>query len=112
MRAEADVARAAHEAAREWAAPRLHELRQAAVSAGQRVDDVDARIAAVEAELIALRGGVDAAPALPAFSTAQRDSASGAAFYQLVDFAPSLPAGARAGLEAALQASPGCWPRG
>ena len=105
LRAEADVARAAHEAAREWAAPRLHELRQAAVSAGQRVDEVAGRIAAAEAELIALRRGVDAAPPLPAFATAPRDPAVGAAFYQLVDFVPSLSAGERAGLEAALQAS-------
>jgi uncharacterized protein (TIGR02680 family) len=105
LRAEADVARAAHDAAREWAAPRLHALRQAAVSAGQRVDEVAARIAAAEAELIGLRGGVDATPPTPTFSTAQRDSTTGAAFYQLVDFVPDLDAAARAGLEAALQAS-------
>jgi uncharacterized protein (TIGR02680 family) len=105
LRADANVARAAHEAAREWAAPRLHGLRQTAVSAGQRVDEVDARIAAAEAELIALRGGVDAVPPAPPYSTAHRDPAAGAAFYQLVDFVPSLDGAARAGLEAALQAS-------
>jgi uncharacterized protein (TIGR02680 family) len=103
LRAEADVARAAQEAAREWTAPRLHELRQAAVAAGRRVDEVAERIAAAEAELIALRGGVGAAPPMPPHAT--RDPAAGAAFYQLVDFAPDLPAAARAGLEAALQAS-------
>jgi uncharacterized protein (TIGR02680 family) len=103
LRAEADVARATQEAAREWSAPRLHELRQAAAVAGRRVDEVAERIAAAEAELIALRGGVSAAPPMPVH--AQRDPASGAAFYQLVDFAPDLPASARAGLEAALQAS-------
>ena len=103
LRAEADVARAAQEAAREWSAPRLHELRQAAVAAGRRVDEVADRIAAAEAELIALRNGVSAAPPMPPHVT--RDPASGAAFYQLVDFAPDLPALARAGLEAALQAS-------
>jgi uncharacterized protein (TIGR02680 family) len=105
LRTNADVARAAHDAAREWAAPRLHGLRQAAVSAGQRVDEVAARTAAAEAELIALRGGVDATPPLPAYSTAHRDPATGAAFYQLVDFVPGLDPAARAGLEAALQAS-------
>ncbi|HEX5403947.1 MAG TPA: TIGR02680 family protein, partial [Pseudonocardiaceae bacterium] len=105
LRADADVARAAHDAAREWAAPRLHGLRQAAVSAGQRVDEVAARTAAAEAELIALRGGVDAAPPAPPYSTAHRDPATGAAFYQLVDFVPGLDPAARAGLEAALQAS-------
>jgi uncharacterized protein (TIGR02680 family) len=105
LRANAEVARTARDEAREWAAPRLHALRQAAVSAGQRVEEVAARIATAEAELIALRGGVDATPPAPPYSTAHRDPAAGAAFYQLVDFVPSLDARARAGLEGALQAS-------
>lgn len=104
LRADADVARTAHESAREWAAPRLRELRQAAAAAGQRVDEIETRIAATEAELIALRGGIDAVPAIPAYSTAHRDPATGAAFYQLVDFRVGLDERARAGLEAALQA--------
>jgi uncharacterized protein (TIGR02680 family) len=105
LRANADVARTARDAARGWATPRLHALRQASVSAGRRVDEVAARIAAAEAELIALRGGVDATPPVPPYSTAHRDPATGAAFYQLVDFVPTLDERERAGLEAALQAS-------
>lgn len=105
LRGNADVARAAHDAAREWAAPRLSGLRQAESTARQRVAEVAARITATEAELVALRGGVDPTPPPPPYATAQRDPATGAAFYQLVDFAPPLDAEARAGLEAALQAS-------
>jgi uncharacterized protein (TIGR02680 family) len=105
LRVEADVARTAHDAAKEWTAPRLHALRQAAAAAGQRVDEVATRIAAAEAELIALRGGVDSAPPVPRYATAPRDPAEGAAFYQLVDFTPDLAPADRAGLEAALQAS-------
>lgn len=104
LRADADAARTAHEAARQWAAPRLRELRQAAASAGQRLAEIETHIAATEAELIALRGGVDAVPATPAHSTAHRDPATGAAFYRLVDFRAGLDERARAGLEAALQA--------
>ncbi|HEX4725913.1 MAG TPA: TIGR02680 family protein [Pseudonocardiaceae bacterium] len=105
LRAEADVARAAHDAARGWTAPRLQELRQAAVAAGQRATEVAGRIAAAEANLIAARGGVSATPPLPPHATAHRDPATGAAFYELVDFVPTLPEARRAGLEAALQAS-------
>lgn len=105
LRGNTDVARAARDAAREWAAPRLSGLRQAESAARQRVAEVDARIAATEAELVALRGGVDPTPPPPAYATARRDPATGAAFYQLVDFVPTLDAEARAGLEAALQAS-------
>lgn len=105
LRSESDVTRTVHDAARNWATPRLRELRQTAVAAGQRADAVAARITAAEAELIAARGGVNAAPPLPAYTCAPRDPAQGAAFYELVDFAPNLPAAHRAGLEAALQAS-------
>jgi uncharacterized protein (TIGR02680 family) len=104
LRTDADVARTALESARAWAAPRLRELRQAAAAAGQRVADVDSRIAAAEAELIALRGGKGGGDAVPAHSTAHRDPATGGAFYQLVDFVPTLAERARTGLEAALQA--------
>ncbi|HEX5118691.1 MAG TPA: TIGR02680 family protein [Pseudonocardiaceae bacterium] len=103
LRANADLARTAHEAAREWAAPRLRGLRQAVVSAAARVEQVAAVIATAESELIALRGGVDATPPAPPYATARRDPAGGASFYQLVDFVPDLDGKARAGLEAALQ---------
>ncbi|HEX3648011.1 MAG TPA: SbcC/MukB-like Walker B domain-containing protein, partial [Pseudonocardiaceae bacterium] len=103
LRADADLARTVHDAARQWASPRLRGLRQAVVSSAARVDQVAAVIASVESELIALRGGVDPAPPAPPYATAHRDPATGAAFYQLVDFVPELEASARAGLEAALQ---------
>ncbi|HEX3790709.1 MAG TPA: TIGR02680 family protein [Pseudonocardiaceae bacterium] len=103
--AGAEQTRAVQESAREWAAPRLHALRQAVVTAQQRVDAVAARTTAAEAELITLRGGVAADPPPPPYATADRDPAAGAPFHRLVDFAPDVPEPARAGLEAALQAS-------
>ncbi len=105
LRGDADVARAAQEAARAWAAPRLQELRQAVLSATHRTEEIAARIADAEAELIGLRGGVDAAPPRPAYARVDRDASEGAPFYRLVDFAPGLDETERAGLEAALQAS-------
>jgi len=44
-------------------------------------------------------------PPRPGWSVADRDPSAGAPFHLLVDFAPHLEAGQRAGLEAALQAS-------
>ncbi|HEX4225080.1 MAG TPA: TIGR02680 family protein [Pseudonocardiaceae bacterium] len=105
LRGDADVARAAQEAARAWAAPRLQELRQAVLNATHRTEEIAARIADAEAELIGLRGGVDAVPPRPAYARVDRDASSGASFYRLVDFAPDLDDAERAGLEAALQAS-------
>jgi uncharacterized protein (TIGR02680 family) len=105
LTATAEQTRAAQQSAREWAAPRLDASRQAAVTARQRVDQIAGQIAEGESELIGLRGGVDAAPPLPAYASAQRDSATGAPFYRLVDFADGLDEPAKAGLEAALQAS-------
>ncbi len=105
LRTDADAAHAARDAARDWVAPRLHGLRQAETAASQRVAEVAGRIAVAEAELIGLRGGVDATPPASPYTSADRDPATGAAFYQLVDFPPTLDAQARAGLEAALQAS-------
>ncbi|HEY2696423.1 MAG TPA: TIGR02680 family protein [Pseudonocardiaceae bacterium] len=105
LRRDADVARAAQEAARSWAAPRLQELRQAVLGATHRTEEIAARIADTEAELIGLRGGVDAVPPRPAYARIDRDASQGASFYRLVDFAPDLDDAQRAGLEAALQAS-------
>ena len=99
------MARAAQEAARAWAAPRLQELRQAVLDATHRTEEIAARIAEAEAELIGLRGGVDAVPPRPAYARVDRDPSAGASFYRLVDFAPGLDDAERAGLEAALQAS-------
>ncbi|PWW65290.1 TIGR02680 family protein [Actinokineospora spheciospongiae] len=103
--AAADATRAARDTARAWAAPHLAGLRQRVVAARQVVDDLVRRIQSTEARLIELRNGVDATPPAPPYASAERDPATGAPFYRLVDFAPGLDAAARAGLEAALQAS-------
>ncbi|OLR90177.1 TIGR02680 family protein [Actinokineospora bangkokensis] len=105
VQAGPEATRAARDAARAWAAPHLAGLRQRVVAARQVVDDLVGRVQAAEARLIELRGGVDAAPPLPPHAHAERDPAAGAPFYRLVDFAPGLPKAARAGVEAALQAS-------
>jgi hypothetical protein len=69
------------------------------------VDELDRSIAGATEELTALRSGVDTHPDRPAFATADRDPARGAAFYRLVDFASDVDDEARAGCEAALESS-------
>src|SRR5205807_2802978 len=78
LRRDADVARAAQEAARAWAAPRLQALRQAVLGATHRTEEIAARIADTEAELIGLRGGVDAVPPRPAYARIDRNASQGA----------------------------------
>ncbi|CRK61817.1 FIG100068: Hypothetical protein [Alloactinosynnema sp. L-07] len=93
-----DATRQARDAARRWAAPHLAGLRQQVVGARQAVDDLVDRIKDTETRLIGLRKGVDAAPP---YAGVERDPATGAPFYRLVDFVAGKP---DAGLEAALQA--------
>ena len=100
-----EATRAANEAARQWAAPHLRSLRQRAASAEQLVSGVDRQIADTEAQLIELRKGRDTTPARHPSVAAERDTTAGAPFYRLVDFADSVDAAARAGIEAALQSS-------
>jgi len=60
----------------------------------------------LEAERDRLEAGEDQAPPVPhTRDVTFRGHAGGAPFWQLVDFASHLPSGARAGLEAALEAS-------
>ncbi|MGX7825092.1 TIGR02680 family protein [Actinokineospora sp. 24-640] len=103
--ADPEVSRATRDAMRQWAAPHLAGLRQRAVAARQGVDALVAAIAAAEARTIELRKGVDATPPAPPYDRADRDPATGAPFYRLVDFTSGVDAEERAGLEAALQAS-------
>ena len=105
MLADPAATRTARDQARQWAAPHLRSLRQRVAGAEQVVSGVAAEIADTEARLIELRHGVDATPPPPAYANAPRDPARGAPFYRLVDFASGVDGPARAGLEAALQAS-------
>lgn len=58
------------------------------------------------AEAQALQSGIDSGPPAPAWrGNGTRAGRPGAALWQLVDFAPDMPAAQRAGLEAALQAA-------
>jgi uncharacterized protein (TIGR02680 family) len=93
-------ARSLTTAARQWTAPLVQTARDAAHSAAQRRTETRDAIAERDAELAALRAGKERAPASP-----ERDSATGAAFYRLVDFRKDLPDNERAGIESALEAS-------
>jgi uncharacterized protein (TIGR02680 family) len=90
---ERAAARAARDSVRQWAAPKVNELRQQVVSAERRLTELRATITEHEAEVVALRSG-------------SKGNGSGSLeFHRLVDFVPALPEPEQAGLEAALQAS-------
>ncbi len=103
--ADQDAARLATERAHAWLRGRLPALHAEVGRTKHLVDDLDHRLAAATDELTALRSGVDTHPDRPAFATAERDPAAGAAFYRLVDFASDVDDAARAGCEAALESS-------
>ncbi|HEY7595794.1 MAG TPA: TIGR02680 family protein [Actinophytocola sp.] len=103
--ADQDAARQATERAHAWLRGRLPALHAEVGRTKHLVDDLDRRLAAATDELTALRSGVVPHPDRPAFATAERDPATGAAFYRLVDFASDVDDAARAGCEAALEAS-------
>ncbi|MDQ3579779.1 MAG: TIGR02680 family protein, partial [Actinomycetota bacterium] len=105
VRAERAATRSALDATRRWATPHVSALRQQVVSARQVVDDLVGRVKDTETRLIELRGGVDVTAPVPQLTAVRRDSTTGAPFYRLVDFASGLDGRAKAGLEAALQAS-------
>jgi uncharacterized protein (TIGR02680 family) len=103
--ADQDAARLATERAHAWLRGRLPALHAEVGRTKHLVDDLDRQLAAATDELTALRSGVDTHPDRPAFATAERDPAAGAAFYRLVDFASDVDDAARAGCEAALESS-------
>ncbi|MCT2584294.1 TIGR02680 family protein [Actinophytocola gossypii] len=103
--ADQDASGRATERAHAWLRGRLPALHAEVGRTKHLVDDLDKRIAVATEELTALRSGVDTHPERPAFATAERDPASGAAFYRLVDFASDVDDPARAGCEAALESS-------
>ncbi len=97
--------RQAREQARRWAKPQLHEARRQVSEAEQEIAELRANSGAREQELAELRAGYEPTPSRPTWAGAERDAAQGRAFYELVDFRPSLGESDRAGLEAALQSS-------
>ncbi|GAA4858843.1 TIGR02680 family protein [Saccharopolyspora rosea] len=104
LTADRSVARAAREDARRWARPQLQQARRQVSDAEQRIGELRADSRAREQELAELRAGRERTPERPWWAEAERDPARGRAFYELVDFQPSLSEDERAGLEAALQA--------
>ncbi|WP_269112334.1 SbcC/MukB-like Walker B domain-containing protein, partial [Lentzea aerocolonigenes] len=91
--------------AREWVGPLVQAARDAAHAFTQQRTELRTRLDTLDEELVGLRSGNERVPVPGQYTSASRDTAAGAPFYRLVDFAPSLNDDERAGLEAALQAS-------
>ncbi|ROP38319.1 SbcC/MukB-like Walker B domain-containing protein [Saccharothrix texasensis] len=99
------TARSLTTAARDWAGPLVTAARDAGHAVAQRRTDLVTSINTRDAELSALRSGTARVPDRNRFAATDRDSATGAPFYRLVDFHPTVDDQAKAGLEAALEAS-------
>ncbi|MGI8311070.1 TIGR02680 family protein [Saccharopolyspora hattusasensis] len=97
--------RQAREQARRWAKPQLHKARRQVSEVEQEIAELRERSRSREQELAELRAGHEQTPSRPTWADAERDASQGRAFYELVDFQPSLGEADRAGLEAALQSS-------
>jgi uncharacterized protein (TIGR02680 family) len=93
----------------ELAVALLLPLREAARGAesGARADvrEAERALKEMEAERARLEAEEEARPPVSRFLGAERDERAGSPFYELVDFVPDLDGPARAGLEAALEAS-------
>ncbi|SDH10930.1 TIGR02680 family protein [Pseudonocardia oroxyli] len=108
---EADVVAAADDE------PTLSELVEDAVRAASEMllaaaaelrvgrEGTATRLAAVEEELATVRSARHVPPSAPPTRTADRAGRGGAPLWQLVDFAPDVPAEWRSALEAGLQSS-------
>ncbi len=83
----------------------VRDAQAALTVAGGQLQALDDEGAALSEELDARRAGADLVPPLPPLSASDRSDRLGAAFFQLVDFSPSLTEPERAGLEAAMQGS-------
>lgn len=103
--ADPDVARGVERGMLAALRPAQEEAGRSVLRAEQELDGLRAEIGEAERELEGLRGAVDVAPGRGAFATAERDDASGAPFYRLVDFAEGTSGADAAGLEAALEAA-------
>ncbi len=97
----ADVRRAVADA---LARP-LQQARQSAAEADVAVARAEESLAGAEARLADVEAQPETRPATSRFSSAERDPAAGAPFYELVDLAPGVGADDAAGLEAALEAA-------
>jgi uncharacterized protein (TIGR02680 family) len=81
-------------------------LADARAALARQRDSLETEQAALTEEAAQLRAGIDPGPPVPAWRGADtRSGRPGAPLWQLVDFAPQLPAAERAGLEAALLAA-------
>jgi uncharacterized protein (TIGR02680 family) len=81
----------------------LSALAAARAALARQRSDLDTERSALDEEARALKAGMDRGPTAPTWrGPGTRNDRPGAAFWQLVDFAPGLPAAERAGLEAAL----------
>ncbi|GLY54706.1 TIGR02680 family protein [Lentzea sp. NBRC 102530] len=103
--ADPAAAKALSTAAREWAGPLVQAARDAAHAFTQQRAELRARLDTLDEELVGLRSGDERVPVPGQYTSADRNAATGAPFYRLVDFVPALTDDERAGLEAALQAS-------
>ncbi len=99
------AAKALSGTAREWVGPLVQAARDAAHAFTRQRAELRTRLDTLDEELVGLRSGNERVPVPGQYTSSDRDTAVGAPFYRLVDFAPSLGDDERAGLEAALQAS-------
>ncbi|MFT7840840.1 SbcC/MukB-like Walker B domain-containing protein [Saccharothrix sp. BKS2] len=99
------AARALTGAARDWVGPLVSTARDRAHTDARRRSELAEVINGRDAELAALRSGTSRVPERSRFVSPDRGVPTGAPFYRLVDFHPSVPDEERAGLEAALEAS-------
>ena len=88
-----------------WGMTAARDAQAALTVVEGQLQALDDEQAALSEELDARRTGTDLLPPLPPHSTSDRSERLGAAFFQLVDFSPSLTESERVGLEAALQGS-------
>ncbi|TQM80988.1 putative exonuclease SbcCD C subunit [Saccharothrix saharensis] len=103
--ADPTTARSLTTAAREWVGPLVTAARAEAHAVAQRRSTLVTSINALDAELSGLRSGTSRTPDQGRFTSTDRDPSTGAPFYRLVDFHPTVDDQARAGIEAALEAS-------
>ncbi|MEU4765386.1 SbcC/MukB-like Walker B domain-containing protein [Actinosynnema sp. NPDC023794] len=99
------TARSLTTTAREWVSPLVTAARDGAHTAARRRADLVTSINGRDAELSRLRSGTAHTPDRGRFTASDRDPTTGAPFYRLVDFHPTVDDSSRAGLEAALEAS-------
>lgn len=85
--------------------PAQEEAGRAVLRAEQEIEGLRGEIAEVERELAGLREETDVTPVRSPYAAAERDDASGAPFYRLVEFAEGTGDEEAAGLEAAIEAS-------